>query len=236
MTAVEVKERQRLTNNKKEYKTNESKEEQKKKDLKQQLKAYQLARKKNKDGALMRLEKISNTHRMDRGKAFGGKYDGTVARHVMRNAKTICKDFRAELQKMDSNLLKKDTDECLDKLTKDMIELLEAWDKFFTLLHKEKPTQEDKNKAPVLADKAAKKGREMLGNATLKGHIAEIHVPKYFRDMPNGLFRLLIEHWVERNHQDRKNEAQHKYIPNAGKKMNSITQREHTIKHPEIQD
>ena len=193
VTAVEIKERQKLTNNKKEYKTNESKEEQKKKDLKQQLKAYQLARKKNKDGVLMRLKKIGKTHRMDRGKAFGGKYDGTVVRYMMRNAKTIYKDLRAELQKIDSNILNKDTDECLGILTKDMIELLEAWDKFFTLLHKEKPTQEDKNQAPVLADKAAKKGREVFCNVTPKGNIAEIHAPHYFRDMPNRLFRLLIE-------------------------------------------
>ena len=54
-------------------------------------------------------------------------------------------------------MLNKDTDECLNKLTKDMIELLEAWNKFFTLLHKEKPTQEDKNQAPVLADKAVQR-------------------------------------------------------------------------------
>ena len=81
------KERQRLTNNEKEYKTNESKAEQKKKDLKEQLKAYQLARKKNKDGFLMRLKKIGKTRRMDRGKTFRGKYDGTVAHYVMRNAK-----------------------------------------------------------------------------------------------------------------------------------------------------
>ena len=42
---------------------------------------------------------------------------------------------------------------------------------------------------------------------------------------------------MEKNHQDRKEiEAQHKRIPNGGKKMNTIAQREHTIKHPEIQD
>ena len=70
---------------------------------------------------------------------------GTVARHIMRNVKTVYKNFRAEQQEMDSNLLNKDKDGCLDKLTKDIIELLEAWDKFFTLLHKEKPTHEYKN-------------------------------------------------------------------------------------------
>ena len=40
VTAVEVKEWQRLTKDKKEYKTNKSKGEQKKKDLKQPLKLY----------------------------------------------------------------------------------------------------------------------------------------------------------------------------------------------------
>ena len=112
----------------------------------------------------------------------------------MRNAKTIYKDFRAELKKMDSNLLNEDTDECLDKLRKDMIELLEDWDKFFKLIHKEKSTQEDKIQASVLADKAAKKGHKELGNVTRKSHIAAIHAHKFFRDMPNGLCRLLIEH------------------------------------------
>ena len=42
---------------------------------------------------------------------------------------------------------------------------------------------------------------------------------------------------MERNHQDKKRiDAQHKHIPNVGKKMNSIVKREHTIKHLEIQD
>ena len=110
-----------------------------------------------------------------------------------------------------------------------MIELLDVWDKFFALLHKEKPTQEDKNQAPVLADKAAKAGREIPVNATHKGRIAEIHAPQYFREMPSGLFCLLIEQWVERNHQDgEKIESQHKYIPNLEKKVNSIAQREST--------
>ena len=77
----------------------------------------------------------------------------------------------------------------------------------------------------------------MLCNGTPKGHITEIHAPQYFRDMPNGLFHLLIEQWVERNHQDgKKIEAHRKHISNLGKKMNSIAQRKHTIKHPEIQD
>ena len=71
----------------------------------------------------------------------------------------------AELQKMGSDLLIKNTDNILGKVTEDIIELLEAWNKYFTLLYKEKPTQEDNNQSPVLADKAAKKEREVLCHA-----------------------------------------------------------------------
>ena len=87
-------------------------------------------------------------------------------------------------------------------------------DKVLTLLHKEKLTQENKNKAPILADKAAKKGREVLDNVTPKGHVGKIHAPESFITLPSGHFCLLIEQRVERNHQDGKLiEAQHAHIP-----------------------
>lgn len=89
-----------------------------------------------------------------------------------------------------------------NKLTNDTVELLESWDKSFTLLHKEKPTQEDKNKALAFADKATKKGQEVLGNITLKGHVGKIQRPESFISLSIRLFCLLIEQWVERNYKD----------------------------------
>ena len=125
----------------------------------------------------------------------------------------------------------------LDELTEDMIDLLTYWNDFFVLLHKKNPTQEEKESAQGLADKAVKKLREVLGNVTPKTHVSETHAPKCFLEMPSGLFRLLIEQWLERNHQDgKKLEAQHQHMSNVQQRAESIGKREHQKHHPLIED
>ena len=56
-----------------------------KKNKKEKLDAYRLARKRDPNSIHNKFEDNLTTKNMDRGKAFGGKYDGKVARKVMEN-------------------------------------------------------------------------------------------------------------------------------------------------------
>ncbi|EJK58468.1 hypothetical protein THAOC_21401, partial [Thalassiosira oceanica] len=76
------------------------------------------------------VERVGRKHNMDRGRAFGGKYNGVVARKIMRHAQDVYSDFLSELKSMIRDGLVKDDVDGLMELKQQVADLLEIWDKF----------------------------------------------------------------------------------------------------------
>lgn len=205
--------------------------------LEKEIEDHRIARKKDRNGVRMRLERVGRKHKMDRGRAFGGKYNGVVARKIMRHAQEVYSAFLSELKSMIREGLVKDDVDGLTELKEQVADLLEIWDKFFTLLCTKNPTEADKDTADELAKAAAKKHREVLKNLTPKAHIGEDHAARSFRELPSGLFRLLIEQWVEHNHQiGSRIENQYQGVVGLQEQFNGIASREHMAGNSEIRN
>ena len=183
-----------------------------KKNIKEKMDAYVLARKKDPHSFHNQIEDYFRTKKLDRGKAFGGKYDGTVAKACMQKPESIYDEgFRSILKRgKKESVLEEEIDDLCEKI----IELMKCWNEFFSLLQKEKPTDEERARAPAVASKAVRTHSKLLENITPKVHVAEDHAVQMYLRLRPGLLRLLIEHFVEKQHQDsRKIEDQYKRIP-----------------------
>ena len=61
----------------------------------------------------------------------------------------------------------------------------------------------------------------LLGNKTLKVYVAQEHAVAQYLHVRPGMMRLLMEHWVEKNHQDgAKIENNFKHIQNLQSRAN----------------
>ena len=127
------------------------------------------------------------------------------------------------------------TDGIIDEICDDAIELLQCWDDFFSLLARAKPTENDLSNAHKIAEKAVAKHREMMGKLTPKGHLCEDHAINQFLSLPPGLFRLLIEEWVEHNHQiGSRVETRYRNQQDIDLRANSIAMSIHQMQLPEV--
>jgi len=169
-----------------------------KKDLEEKFDAYRLARKNDLNSVHNKLEEHAKECGLDRGKAFGGKYNGKDARNVMDKPEKFYNGMR-EILKQGKALTV--TDQDIDTLCDDTIELMKAWNKFFSLLQKEKPTQAERESAQDVAKEAVRLHVKLLKNKTPKVHVAECHAVAQFLRFKPGFVRLITEHWVEHCHQ-----------------------------------
>ena len=93
-------------------------------------------------------------------------------------------------------------EEYIDDLCDAVIVVMHSWNAFFSTLQQKVPAEDEKTKVQAIAEKAVRKHQALVKNMIPKVHLAEAHaVDQYLRVRP-GLVRLLIEHWVERNHQE----------------------------------
>ena len=203
--------------------------------ISKKLKKYSAGRKLDTKSVHNQLEDHAEIHKLSKGKLFGGSYQGPDARKVMENPRLFFDGFCKILLKKE-NRNDTVTDELINKLCDDTIKLLELWDTYFSLMNKEKPTDEDiKTKAPAVAEAAVRKHQEVLKNITPKVHLAEYHAVDQFQQLPPGMVRLLVEQWVEVNHQiSKKKEAQHSHMPDHQKRANSIAKSQHKSRNPDI--
>ena len=70
------------------------------------------------------------------------------------------------------------------------------------MLQKENSSKEERQNASEIAKNAVNSHYALVQNKTPKVHVAEAHAVPQFMQLEPGLMRLLVEHWVERNHQD----------------------------------
>ena len=154
---------------------------------------------------------------------------------VMEKPRPIFEGFR-KILKQTENRNASVTDVFVDKLCDDTIELLELWNTYFSLMNKEKPDNDDIiKKAPAVAEAAVRKHQEVLKNMTPKVHLAEYHTVDQYQRLPPGLVRLLVEQWVEVNHQvGKKKEAQFRHMPDNEKRANSTAKSQHRARNPAI--
>jgi len=92
----------------------------------------------------------------------------------------------------------------------------------------ENPTEMDRATVRQVTDTAVNAHFALLRNKTPKVHVAEEHaVAQYMRLRP-GMMRLLMEHWVEKNHQDSaKIEHNFKRVPNLQSRANFVAGARH---------
>ena len=128
------------------------------------------------------------------------------------------------------------TNEYIDKLCNDVVKVMESWNSFFSVLQKKTPTEEDRSKVEGIAKNAVDRHISLLGNITPKVHVAEDHAVDQYLSVRPGLVRLLIEHWVELNHQvGYRIKQQFKHERNIGRKAEFIAAKMHKQGNPEIQ-
>ncbi len=76
------------------------------------------------------------------------------------------------------------------------------WNSFFSVLQKEEPTEDERKSARGIAQSTVYAYYALLKNKTPKVHVAEDHAVDQYLNLRPGLLRLLVEHWVEQNHQE----------------------------------
>ena len=137
------------------------------------------------------IERLASNNGLDRGAAFGGKYNGKVVRKVIENPEPIYDGIRDILL---ANKAPHITNEYITTLCMKVVDVMRSWNKFFSLLQQKAPTEADRAIANKIAQTAVSKHIDLVKNATPKVHIAGVHaVDPYLRVCP-GLVRLLIEH------------------------------------------
>ena len=198
----------------------------KKKDIKVKLDAYRLERKYDATSAHNQIEDHWKSNGLDRGKAFGGKFDGTDARQIMNDPG---KSFDDKIEQIMIRSKRPTVeDEFIIDLCHRVTLLMGHWNKFFSLLQQENPTERDRETVRQVTDTAVNAHVALLRNKTPKVHVAEEHaVAQYMRLRP-GMMRLLMEHWVEKNHQDSaKIEHNFKRVPNLQSRANFVAGARH---------
>ena len=154
--------------------------------ISKKLAKYSAARKLDTKSVHNQLGDHAEVHKLSKGKLFGGSYQGPDARMVMEKPRPIFEGFRKILLKK-ANRNKSVTDELINKLCDDTIELLQLWNTYFSLMNKEKPTDDDiKTKAPAAAEAAVRKHQEVLQNVTPTVHLADYHAVDQFQILPPG--------------------------------------------------
>ena len=206
--------------------------------MREKLEAYRRGRKIDPLSVHNQMEKHSRAHGLDRGAAFGGKYNGKVARKVMENPTPIYTGVGDILKARKAPHI---TNEYIDNLCAQVVLVMKSWNKFFSILQQKTPTAEERATVDKIAKDAVDRHINLVKNITPKVHIAEDHaVDQYLRLRP-GLVRLLIEHWVERNHQDgsrieeqfrreRKIERRADFVAGRMHKMNNASIRQQITK------
>ena len=75
----------------------------------------------------------------------------------------------------------------------------------------------------------------LLNNKTPKVHVAQEHAVTQYLHVRPGMMRLLMEHWVEKNHQDSARiENTFKHIPNLQSRANFAAGARHAANNSEI--
>jgi hypothetical protein len=103
--------------------------------ISKKLAKYSAARKLDTKSVHNQLEDHAEVHKLSKGKLFGGSYQGPDARMVMEKPRPIFEGFRKILLKKE-NRNKSVTDDLINKLCDDTIELLKLWNTYFSLMNK----------------------------------------------------------------------------------------------------
>ena len=112
---------------------------------------------------------------------------------------------------------------------------MKAWNCFFSLLQKKVPTEDEISKAREVAKTAVEKHIMLVENETPKVHVAGVHAAEQYLRVRPGLVRLLIEHFVERNHQVGWNiEKQFHHVPQLERRANYTAGKLHKANNPDI--
>lgn len=168
------------------------------------------------------MEKIYLNHKVEREDYHKRKFSGRPLKMIMTKALGIFTDAKALLyQHMDPNKDKA----VVDKLCDEMIELLTNWKSVFDMLLKGgTPTEENIQQLQQHIDAAIKTHRKVNTLLTPKSHTMHLHGAWQYSLHKN--LPLIIEEFVERNHQDGKHvDNQTKRIPDAKVRGKSAAKR-----------
>jgi len=113
---------------------------------------------------------------------------------------------------------------------------MKAWNEFFSILQRKKPTQEERNgRAQDAAKTAVRLHVKVLKNKTPKVHVGEDHAVDQYLHFHPGFVRLITEHWVERSHQiGAKDEKNFRHVPNLDDRANQVAARRHQRNNGDI--
>ena len=179
----------------------------------------------------LEMEKIYRTNGVVREDYYKKMFAGGPLKKIMDNAEAIFDEAKVMLRRYkDENV--EEIDAKIDAHCDKVVDLLQTWNNFFRILHKESPTEEDFVKLEEVAAEAEEKHRIVRtvvdnSNDVPKPHIAGRHAVEQFREH-KGLLRKMYEQFVEHNHQiELKNENKYKRIPNHEKRAESSAKRRH---------
>ena len=168
-------------------------------DTKEKLEDKIKARRKSKDGWFVRMDKIFAKNGCNREDYHKRQFSGKPLKEIKKQAETIFSDARVmllEFKDPDVNISE------INTLCDNMVDLLTRSYNLFEILHKHNPTQDDIEVVRTRVTSYIAKWREMLPTMPPKAHIIEDHaVEQFVRHLQNGLW-LVIEQFVERNHQE----------------------------------
>ena len=170
---------------------------------KKELAKFTKARKKSEKSLFTRVDEIFQSIGADRSAYHDREFNGVNTRQIMeKSLELFGKDgkdgeVRALLHKNDIHKVGKGIDDVCD----DVGLALNLWDDVFSAVHKVDPSEADCEEAGKKVKHAMAQLRRMGISITPKAHGMEMHCIKQMRDIPGGIGKL-VEHWVERYHQD----------------------------------
>jgi len=120
----------------------------------------------------------------------------------------------------------------INELCDNVVHLMALWNKFFSLTQKEAPTEEDRQTVRDVADAAVKYHFTLLENKTPKVHVVEDHAADHFLRLRPGMMRMLIEQFVERNHQEASQVEQNfRHVPSLASRAKFTAAERHARKN-----
>ncbi len=161
------------------------------------------ARKKSEKSLYSQVDELFKKIGADRAAYHDGMFNGINMRTIMEHSEELfgkngCNgSVRDVLHKSDIHQVGKKIDDVCDNVGL----ALRLWDAAFSAVHKVDPDNSDCDEAQKLIDLAVAQLRRMDISITPKAHGMEKHCVSQMRSVKGGIGKL-VEHWVERYHQD----------------------------------
>eukprot|EP00956_Cyclotella_meneghiniana_P020018 scaffold34890_cov54-Cyclotella_meneghiniana.AAC.2 len=196
----------------------------KRRDVKKELKDYLSELKKSNNSVYAAIDNHWKDNNKSKGSYHGGKWNGIDSRDGMSDPDKYFGAMRGSLKSWRNESVA--TEQNVDELVDDVIDLLKRWHEVFHLLRAPRYVASENAKLDGYVKRALEKHRDLGLSVTQKCHLVEDHAREqceYLKPIP---ISALIEESVEQNHQiGFKHEEQVKRIKDESKRAYSKAKR-----------